>query len=358
MGSFYEDVKKYQKEILFGISAVLLFLLIKYVVVYFLPFILAGIFVFIIRRPIEFIHKKTKIGKGFLAGMILFFVVLILGAVIWYCSGLGIAKLKLLILNLSYYEDQLFYLVQNCCDAVENNLGINSLTVENLILERVDFFIDDLKIEVVPKMLNQTMVYGKWIFKGFMFFIVTLIAVVLLAKDYRIMIDKTKKVAVFKECILMMKKLLCLIGAYIRAQVEIIIIVSMICFLGFLLSGYKFPYIWGIVTGVLDVLPFVGTGIILLPLAILQFLMGNGINAIILAVTFIVSALARELLEPKLIGKKMGVIPIAILISVYVGAKVFGMAGVIWGPLYMLILYEIYKKLYGVDHKTEHNVIK
>lgn len=148
----------------------------------------------------------------------------------------------------------------------------------------------------------------------------------------------------------MLKKLIRLIGAYLRAQIEIILIVSLICFAGFAVSGYDYPYIWGLVTGLLDVLPFIGTGMVLLPLAILQLLMGNELNALILAITFIVSALARELLEPKLIGAKMGVIPIVILLSVYVGAKVFGPAGVIWGPLYMLMLYEIYKKLYK---KTE-----
>ena len=87
-----------------------------------------------------------------------------------------------------------------------------------------------------------------------------------------------------------------------------------------------------------------------MPMAVLQLLMGNEWSAIVLTVTFIISALSREILEPKLIGAKMGVIPIAILLSVYVGAKVFGPAGVIWGPLYMLMLYEIYKKIY---RKTE-----
>ena len=113
-----------------------------------------------------------------------------------------------------------------------------------------------------------------------------------------------------------------------------------------MLCGYDYPYLWGIVTGLLDVLPFVGTGVVLLPIAVLQLLMGNEWSAVVLVITFIVSALSREILEPKLIGAKMGVIPIAILLSVYVCAKAFGPAGVIWGPLYMLMLYEIYKKLY------------
>lgn len=349
MGTFYDEIRKYKREILFGTVAVLLFVLIKYVVVYVLPFIFAGIFVFLIHKPVNYIHKKTRIGKGFLAGSILSVVLIVLGIGIWYCSGLCVSKLKQLIVNVTFYEDQFSNLVHSCCDAVEDNLGISSLTIENLILERVNIFIDDLKIDVIPKILDHTVTYGKVLFNGVMFLLVTLIAVILLAKDYQWMLEKTKRFHILREGVEMMKKLIRLIGAYIRAQIEIILIVSMLCFLGFLLSGYSHPLLWGIVTGLLDVLPFIGTGITLLPMALLQFLMGNGISALILAVTFIVSALARELLEPKLIGARMGVIPIAILFSVYVGAKVFGAAGVIWGPLYMLVLYEIYKRLYRVE---------
>lgn len=353
MGCFYKDIQKYRREILFGLAAAMLFILIKYVIVYILPFVFAGIFVFLIHKPIEFIHKKTKISKGFLAGMILLLLILILGAGIWYGSCLGIAKIKLLIANIGFYENQLFTLVHSCCQKVENNLGLSSLTIENLILDRVNIFIDDLKIDVVPKMLDQTMLYGKALFSGVMFLLVTLIAVILLANDYQMMLRKTERFVLFRESFRMLKKLICLIGAYLRAQIEIILVVSLICFIGFVFCGYDYPYVWGIVTGILDVLPFVGTGVVLLPMAVLQLLMGSELNAVILAVTFIVSALSREILEPKLIGAKMGVIPIAILLSVYVGAKVFGPAGVIWGPLYMLMLYEIYKKIYRKDLVSE-----
>lgn len=346
MGNFYDDIKKYKREIRLITAAVLLFILIKYVIVYVLPFLFAGIFVFLIHRPVDYIYRKTKIGRGFLAGIIMSAFLLLLGCLIWYCSGFGMSKIKQLIVNMSLYENQFTGLIHNCCDAVEDNLGISSLTIENLILERVDVFIDDFKVDVVPKLLDHTFAYGKVLFHGFMFLLVTLIAVILIARDYQWIYDQAGQYRVLNEGILMLKKLVCLIGGYIRAQIEIILVVSLICFVGFMLSGYDHPFIWGILTGLLDVLPFIGTGITLLPLTLLQLLMGKEISALILFFTFIISALARELLEPKLIGDRMGVFPIAILVSVYAGAKVFGTAGVIWGPLYMLVLYEIYKKLY------------
>ncbi len=347
MGNFYEDCQKYKREIIFGLIALLLFISIKYVIVYILPFIFAGIFVFLIHKPVNRIHEKTKIGRGFLAGILMSMLLLLLAIVIWYVSRLSVTGLRTLFMNLPYYEGQVTSMVKGCCDAVENNLGIKSLTIETLILERMNVFIDELKVDVVPKLLGQTMIYGKWIFNSIMFVLVTLIAVILLAKDYRKILDKTEDIRIFHICKEMFQKMMHLLGTYLKAQIEIILIVSLICFVGFAISDYPHPYIWGIVTGLLDVLPFVGTGIVLLPLALLQLLMGNGITTLILVLTFIISALARELLEPKLLGSKMGVIPIAILVAVYVGAKVFGVAGVIWGPLYMLLLYEIYKKIYN-----------
>ena len=351
MGNFYEDVKRYRKEILLGTIAILLFLLIKFVIVYIMPFILAGIFVFLIHKPIDLIYEKTKISKSFLAGLLMLSLILLLGAGLWYASGYSIGKLKYLISNLSLYKDQFSELVHSCGDAMEQNLGINSITVQNLILDRVNIFVDDLKIDIVPKVLDNTLIYGKWVLNIVMFILVTIIAVVLLAKDYHKILSKTAHIPIFREIFRMLQKLVHLIGAYLRAQIEILLVISLLCFFGFTISGYAYPYIWGLATGLLDVLPFIGTGVVLLPMAILQFLMGNEVNALVLFITFIVCALSREILEPKLIGAKMGVLPIVILISVYVGIKVFGAGGVIWGPLYMLILYEIYKRLYYTEEE-------
>ena len=67
-----------------------------------------------------------------------------------------------------------------------------------------------------------------------------------------------------------------------------------------------------------------------------------GVSFFVLLVTFIISVIVRELLEPRLIGGKMGLWPVAILMSVYVGAKVFGFLGVILGPIYLIIAADWY----------------
>ena len=65
--------------------------------------------------------------------------------------------------------------------------------------------------------------------------------------------------------------------------------------------------------------------------------------------TFLVSAVARELLEPRLIGGKMNVLPVLILVSVYAGVQVFGLIGVFLGPLYVMLVQECFQKVYKQD---------
>ena len=53
--------------------------------------------------------------------------------------------------------------------------------------------------------------------------------------------------------------------------------------------------------------------------------------------------LTRELLEPKLIGKRIGIAPVFMLLAVYAGVKLFGVGGIVKGPLALIVIYEIWK---------------
>lgn len=88
-------------------------------------------------------------------------------------------------------------------------------------------------------------------------------------------------------------------------------------------------------------LPFVGTGIVLLPLSIWQLLNGWYVQTVVCLVLYGVCILTRELLEPKLIGKRVGVAPVYMLLAVYAGIRLFGVSGIIKGPLCLIVIFEI-----------------
>jgi predicted PurR-regulated permease PerM len=135
-----------------------------------------------------------------------------------------------------------------------------------------------------------------------------------------------------------------MIEIFLKAQIIILAVVGIICIIGLLLTKTKNAIGMGLVIGLLDTLPFIGTSIVFIPWAIIEFIRGNYYIGVILIITYLVCALARELLEPKLMSKKMGVLPIAMIMAIYLGVKLFGLIGVLLGPVGLLMIIELCKE--------------
>ena len=170
------------------------------------------------------------------------------------------------------------------------------------------------------------------------------IAVILLAKDY----DELMNRLLDREDCHLLLSVICgvirYIATYVKAQFVIMTIIATICSLALTLAGIQQGVFWGMLAGLLDALPFIGTGVVLAPLAMMQVLEGRVGPAIICVSLYVGCIITRELLEPKLIGKRMGVRPVAILISLFVGIKLFGLAGIIKGPLGFVIIRETWQE--------------
>lgn len=132
-------------------------------------------------------------------------------------------------------------------------------------------------------------------------------------------------------------------GSYLKAQLIIWLCVSTICVVGLFLTGNSYALLAGIAIGFCDALPFLGTGTVFIPWMILEVLQGKYGLAIWYLVIYLCCSITREMLEPKLVGKGIGVHPICVLMSIYIGIKVYGGVGVLFGPLSAFLIWEIYK---------------
>ncbi|NME81773.1 AI-2E family transporter [Clostridium sp. SM-530-WT-3G] len=110
---------------------------------------------------------------------------------------------------------------------------------------------------------------------------------------------------------------------------------------GFTILGIPNGFMLGIVCGVLDILPYVGTIIVFIPIIIYNIIMKKYITAIGLVCLYILIQVVREVLEAKFLGAKLDIHPLVILISIYVGMNIFGILGMIAGPMYSIIAKEI-----------------
>ncbi len=116
--------------------------------------------------------------------------------------------------------------------------------------------------------------------------------------------------------------------------------------LGFFIFGVSSPILWGIVMIILAMIPFVGAAFIWFPAALIKLASGDTLNGIglLLYGIFIVSTI-DNIIKPKIIGRRSKVHPALILIGVLGGLKLFGIIGIIIGPLLLAVLtvfFEIY----------------
>lgn len=142
------------------------------------------------------------------------------------------------------------------------------------------------------------------------------------------------------------KKLGGMIKTYAKTQSIILVCISVTATVGLYIGGVSEAYSYGILAGVMDFLPFIGTGIVLIPIGVVHVISGKLFGGIVIFTTYVICVLIRELLEPRLLGNGLRFSPVAVLIAVYAGVLFYGIGGVVLGPVTLLILVELGKEMF------------
>ena len=137
------------------------------------------------------------------------------------------------------------------------------------------------------------------------------------------------------------------IGKYLKAELTLVLISFIIITIGIFLLYYlkfdvKYQFLISIFIGFIDALPILGSGAILIPWAIFSGLNGNIKLGIGLLSIYAISVTAKQLLEPKIVSKNIGIHPIFTLASMYTGFKILGVLGLFLGPILLIIIKNIF----------------
>ena len=346
-----EMVWKTKEYAVLGIAILGVYIEFKYLSPLVTPFLFAFAFVTLLHPTLEKCQKRYHIKKGFLAAGILLLLCVTAGVGIWCLTVLVFQKLGDMFGQIDLFEEKFYVFINVCCEGIEQRFGMNGAEIEQFVIERVNVFIEDFEVQVVPKIMDESFSYVKDIAGTVSFFIIMIVASVLLAKDYNWIKEKLHERKELEGVITIGKKVFHHVGTFIRAQLIILVIISVICAVTLCFAGIQGGILIGLLTGFMDMLPFIGTGLVLIPLAFWQILNGYYTKAVICVILYVVCAVTREFLEPKLVGERMGILPVAILFSVYAGIKLFGVFGIIKGPLALIAIYEIY--LYMKENQKE-----
>lgn len=123
------------------------------------------------------------------------------------------------------------------------------------------------------------------------------------------------------------------IFGWLKAQLKLSSITWMILTMGLILLRVPYAPLWASLIALLDAFPVLGTGTALLPWSLILFLQKDSVRAVGLLGIYTVISLSRSVLEPKLVGKHLGLDPLATLFSLYAGYKLWGLGGMILSPV-------------------------
>lgn len=135
---------------------------------------------------------------------------------------------------------------------------------------------------------------------------------------------------------------------YLRAQLILSGVVTLIIFIALLLYGQSYSLLIAIACGIIDVMPFFGSGAVLVPWGVIMLLLGNFQKGLFLLTLALALFIFRKLAEPKVVGNQTGLSPLLSLISIYVGMKLGGVIGMILCPILCMVVIG----LYGMDFFT------
>jgi len=125
---------------------------------------------------------------------------------------------------------------------------------------------------------------------------------------------------------------------FVRAQFILMFIASLIVFIGISILRVDHSLTIAIIVGIAEILPYFGTGTILIPWFIYMFFTGNIGMGIGLGIVYAITFAVRQSIEPKILSTNMNINALAALISLFVGMKLFGVMGVFIGPLLLVVL--------------------
>ena len=123
------------------------------------------------------------------------------------------------------------------------------------------------------------------------------------------------------------------LGGWFKAQGKLALVTYGIVGIGFLLLGIPYALAWAVLVALVDAVPMLGTGTVLIPFAFVSLLQGENFRAIGLVCIFASAMLTRTALEPRLVGKHLGLDPLLTLICLYLGYRFWGILGMILAPI-------------------------
>lgn len=328
--------------LLAGITAGV-YLSFRYLLPLILPFAVAYFLAWIIRPVTESLYQKWRLPRIVGGTLSLLLLVGIFCTAFCLLVNVLVREAIAFLKNVPVYLEVIAGKLDRICGQWDNIMGYEDGTLRAIVDDNLVSGYDKLKSNIMPELTEHTISITFSIMTLMGVVLIVLVAAVLIVKELPEFHKRYDNNSVYKDIHKVTSRLSEAGLAYLRSQLIIMIIVAGVCVLALFLIQNDYAVLAGVGIAVMDALPILGSGIALIPWAIILLMNGNIYAAAILMTAYLLCQVIREVLEPKLIGNRIGIKPLYTLIAMYVGLKLFGVIGFFLGPVGLVIITAIYQ---------------
>lgn len=342
-------IKVLKKIIITAVTIFLIYLSFK-MAIFYMPFLIAFIISLMLEPGIKLLMKKGKLTRKKSAIIILILITVIIGGIIAFTSSTLISETSGILNNINVYAQL----------AIEKIQNLNELIIRWNIPESVISTLENSSTELIntiSNLLTNTLKTGVSIISSIptvaIYFVITILSLYFLCTDKVYMVDQMEHhlpESWVRKIYVHTKEITKSLGNYIKAQSILILISFIITLIGlysfhFIGFNVEYPLIYALGIGFIDALPIFGSGTVMIPWAVISSSIGDIKLGLSLLVLWVIITATRQLLEPKIVGKHIGIHPIFTLIAMYTGFKIMGLIGLFIGPIILIILKNIFSTM-------------
>lgn len=358
-------MKKYSKALVN--LAIALFILIAVIfllpraLVFFMPFVVGWIIALIAGPLVRFFEEKIKLKRKIGSAFVIIAVIALVVFLLYFVASQLVQQLVGLIGALPDMWESMEADLNGIAERIGQFFDKLPFTIPSNIseaAEKIGDYLGDFFGRISAPTIEAAGNFAKFLPGFFIGLIMTLLSAYFFVAE-RMQINewfrKTMPAAIQMRYQMIHASLRHSVGGYLKAQLKIEVWMYLLLLIGLGLLRVDYYALIALVVAFLDFLPFLGTGTVLIPWAIIKILTGDYGMTIGLLVIWGVGQLARQLIQPKIVGDSIGVPPLPTLFLLYIGYKVGGVVGMIVAVPIGLLVYTMYQD--GAFNTTKNSVL-
>ena len=319
-----------------------IYIFFKYVFFLALPFLIASLIAYLMDRPSAYLCRKLHLSARVIrVSLTVLSTLATLGVFVLLVWGLSV-KIGELISGGGL--NKIAEMIGSLTAAFGGVFGRLGEGVGEAVYTLISSF-----VESIGSFLSG---FARGIPRALLFLLVTVISAVYMSLDLEHVADFLRRILPFRAVSLigrLKNSLFTTLARYLRSYLLLMLLTFAVILSGLVILRAPEALLLAAVISLLDVLPVLGVGTVLIPWSLYSFISGGTVFGVGLLILYLLHTVIRQLAEPKIVGKSLGVHPIITLVLLYVGYSLFGFFGILLVPLFTILL----EVALGKDKSTE-----